>query len=155
MNRWTLVLLLALAGAACNAPAPPPPDTAADEAALRALIEQTAAFNNAADSAGWVGLFEEDAVYMPPGSPEVTTREGIREAAAAFRNLDSDITITPAEIVVSGDWAFARSHVGGTVTVRESGDEIPIDVKQLVVYHRQPDGAWKIARLIGNWNHPR
>jgi len=25
-------------------------------------------------------------------------------------------------------------------------------VKQLVVYHRQPDGTWKIARLINNPN---
>ncbi len=86
-------------------------DPAADEAAIRELIRQTAAANNAADTLGWVALFEEDAVYMPPGTPEVTTREGLLEAAAAgFGGYAAAIEITPAEIVVSGDWAFARAR---------------------------------------------
>lgn len=128
-------------------------DTAADEAAIRELIAQTAAANNAADTLGWVALFEERAVYMPLGTPEVTTRAGLEQVAAVgFGPYAADIQITPAEVVVSGDWAFARSYVTGTVTSRRDGEIIPVDVKQLVVYHRQPDGSWKIARLISNRN---
>jgi uncharacterized protein (TIGR02246 family) len=127
--------------------------TESDEAAIRELIAQTAAANNAADTLGWVALFEEGAVYMPPGAPQVSTAAGLTDMAeAGFGSYAADVQITPAEIVISGDWAFARSHVTGSVTPREGGEAIPVDVKQLVIYHRQADGSWKIARLINNRN---
>ncbi len=128
-------------------------DDSADQAAIRELIRRTADANNAADTLGWVGLFEESAVYMPPGMAEVTGREALVEVAAAgFGPYAATVEITPDEIVVLGDWAFARSHVTGSVTPRAGGDPLPVDVKQLVVYHRQSDGTWKIARLILNSN---
>lgn len=128
-------------------------NSAADEAAIRNLIANTAAANNAADSLGWAAFFEDGAVYMPPGSPEVTTREGLLETAAAgFGSYAAAIAITPREIVVAGDWAFARTYVGGSVTPRAGGDPVPVDAKQIVIFHRQPDGVWKIARLITNPN---
>jgi uncharacterized protein (TIGR02246 family) len=145
--------LLAIAGLTGCARPGVESDTASDEAAIRELIAQTAAANNAADTLGWVSLFEEGAVYMPPGAPEVTTRAGLREmAAAGFGPYAAAIQITPTEIVILGDWAFARSQVTGTVTPRTGGDAVTVDVKQLVIYHRQRDGSWKIARLINNRN---
>jgi uncharacterized protein (TIGR02246 family) len=127
--------------------------TASDETAIRELISQTAAANNAADTLGWVALFEEGAVYMPPGAREVTSRAELKEmAAAGFGPYAADIQITPVEIVIWGNWAFARSQVIGTVTPRAGGEAIPVDLKQLAIYHRQPNGSWKIARLINNRN---
>jgi uncharacterized protein (TIGR02246 family) len=152
MNKLypTLVSLIALIG--CTQ-AGIESGGASDEAAIRDLIAQTAAANNAADTLGWVALFEEGAVYMPPGAPEVDSRVGLTEmAAAGFGAYASDIQITPTEIVIAGDWAFARSHVTGTVKERGGEQIIPVDVKQLVIYHRQSDGSWKIARLINNRN---
>lgn len=152
MRNSSLVVLL-LAGLAACGQGRIEPDAAADEAAIREIIRQTAAANNAADTLGWVAFFEEGAVYMPPGSPEVTTREGLMEAAAAgFGGYAAAVTITPSEIVISGDWAFARSQVTGTVTPRTGGEPIPVNVKQLAIYHRQPNGAWRIARLMNNSN---
>lgn len=159
LTTWIFVLGTTLAGCV-------PPDTGttaasdsasdasdADVAAIRDLIARTEAANKAADTLGWVALFEEGAVYMPPGAPAVTTREGLEETAAAgFGPWAADVRITPAEIVVDGDWAFARSDVSGTVTSREDGEAFPVDVKQIAIYHRQPDGSWKIARLITNSN---
>ena len=128
-------------------------DTAADEAAIRDLIRQTEVANNAADSLGWVALFDDDFVYMPPGAPEVTTDADLRAmAATGFGGYRADIRIEPVEITIVGDWAFARSNVSGSVTPRVGGDQIPVDVKQIVLYRRQADGSWKIARLIGNNN---
>ena len=128
-------------------------DTRADVAAIEALIERTAAANNAADTTGWVALFDADAVYMPPGMPEVTGVKGLTDVAAAgFGPYAADVTITPSEIQILGDWAFARSQVGGTVTPRAGGEPVQVDVKQLVLYRRQSDGSWKIARLMVNRN---
>ena len=71
-------------------------DTTADEGAVRELIRQTARYNNAADTLGWVGLFEDGAVYMPPGTPEVTTETGLLEVAATgFGSYETSINIEP------------------------------------------------------------
>ena len=128
-------------------------DTAsADTAAITQLIETTADMNNAGDAAGWAGLFAEDAVYMPGGQAAVTTPEGILEMGRlGFSHGTTDIIITPDEIIISGDWAFARSAVTGTFTGND-GESFPLDLKQIVIYQRQADGEWKIARLIGNSN---
>ncbi len=150
MNRLSSALLLLTTLAGCNQAGH---DTSADEAAIRELISQTVATNNAADTLGWVGLFEDSAVYMAPGMPEVTGRGNLVDVAAAgFGPYAAAVEITPLEIEILGDWAFARSHVSGSVTPRAGGDPIAVDVKQLVLYHRQPDGTWKIARLIMNSN---
>lgn len=144
-----LLLLAALALPACAGRA----DPTEDEAAIRDVIARTEATNNAGDVEGWVALFAPGAVYMPPGQPAVTTVEGLREAGrAGFSSWKSAIRIEPAEIVTSGDWGFARSLVRGTATPVAGGDPIRIDVKQLVVYHRQAGGEWLIARLITNSN---
>jgi uncharacterized protein (TIGR02246 family) len=128
-------------------------DPAADSVAIRALIDRTEAANNRGDVAAWVALFEDHAVYMPPGSPPITTRTGLREVASAgFSQFEAAIEIIPSELVVLGDWAFARSHVTGTAMPKAGGEAVPIDVKQLVLYHRQSDASWRIARLINNSN---
>lgn len=150
MNHRSFALLLLTTLAGCNQAGH---DPSADEAAIRELIRQTAATNNAADTLGWVELFEDTAVYMAPGMPEVTGRDGLVDiAAAGFGQYAAAVEIAPVEIEILGDWAFARSRVSGNVTPRAGGDPIDVDVKQLVLYHRQPDGTWRIARLIINSN---
>lgn len=123
------------------------------KAAIRALIERTEATNNVGDVEGWVALFTDDAVYMPPNAPAVTSRDGLIEVARAGFSNRASIDIEPAEIEVCGDWAFARSTVTGTVTLRDSGEVIPIDLKQIAIYRRMGEDGWKIARMIGNSNN--
>lgn len=121
-----------------------------EQQAIAELVRRTAAANNAGDVEAWVGLFAEDAVYMPPGSPPVTTRGGLVEVAEAGFRHAAAIEIEPVEIVVSGRWAFARNRVRGTVEVDPSGEVVEVDVKQLVIYRRTASGAWRIARMMSN-----
>lgn len=147
LRLLTLTLALAVSCTAAHAQ-----DAADARAEIRALIEQTEAANNAGDVEGWVALFAEDAVYLGAGAPAVTTREGLVDVAkAGFRNRAA-IDIVPVEIEVAGDWAFARSEVGGTVEVHDTGEVVPVDVKQIAIYRRGADGTWRIARLISNGN---
>lgn len=124
---------------------------AEDVRAIEALIAAVEAANNAGDVDAWVALFTHDAVYMPPGTPAVTTREGLVDVARAGFVHDAEVAIEPLEIHVLGDWAFARTGVAGTVTLDGSGDVVSIDVKQIVLYRREK-GAWRIARMITNSN---
>jgi uncharacterized protein (TIGR02246 family) len=149
-RHWIIVLgttLLACQGRV------PRTDRFTDSTAIRALADRAAAANNAGDIEGWVSLFENGAIYMPPGSPEVTSMRGLREAAAAgFTRFNANIQIIPVELAVRGDWAFSRSKVTGSVTPKAGGNQIPVDIKQLTIYHRQEDGTWRIARLMNNAN---
>ena len=120
--------------------------------AIEGLIDAVEAANNAGDVERWVSYFTADAVYMAPGAPAVTTREGLIEVAEAGFRHDAAIQIEPLEIRVCGDWAFARNEVTGSVTLEKSREVVAVDVKQIVVYSRDDDGIWKIARMISNSN---
>lgn len=86
------------------------------EAAVRMLIQRTEEANNAGDVQAWVDLFADDAVYMPPGAPSVTAREGLIQVAQAAFSHRASIDIEPVEIQILGNWAFARTRVSGSVT---------------------------------------
>jgi uncharacterized protein (TIGR02246 family) len=126
---------------------------AADSTAIAAVIARLEAANNAGDVEAWVGLFDDGAVYMPPGSPAVATRESLRQiVVAGFGQARANVTLTPVEITVSGDWAFARIAVGGDVTLVADGRNLRIDMKEIAIFHRRADGGWRVARLINNRN---
>jgi uncharacterized protein (TIGR02246 family) len=147
------IVPLLLAGLACAGEAPTPD---ADTLAIRALLERSADANNAGDIAGWVALFADDAVYMPDNSPPITTRNDLeRVAVSGFGRYRNNIRIEPVEIVLLGDWAFAQAHVTGNAVPRGSGNPVVVDRKEIVLFRRQADGNWRIARLIGNSNRAR
>lgn len=142
-------LTLVLAVSACTVAH----DEQQDIDQIRALIEHATEINNLGNVDAWVDLFDDDPVYMPAGIPAVTTRDGLREiATAGFSSWRSDIQIVPEEIVVADEWAFARARVSGTSSPIAGGDPVTVDLKELIVFHRQPDGSWKVARLIANSN---
>lgn len=135
------------------APAKAPVDEKVDRAAIHDLIRRTQDANNAGDPDAWLDCFAADAVYMPPGSPAVSDPAGMRAIAeAGFSGSTVDITLTPVEIEIHGDWAFARLQVQGSGTLVTGDAPFPIDMKEIILLERQSDGAWKIARLIANRN---
>jgi len=129
-----------------------PTENQADKEAIQALISKVEAANNAGDVDTWVSCFAPTFAYMPPNLPPVTDRDSLIELArAGFRNHAS-IRISPLEIHVYNDWAFARSHVGGSVELFDSGKILELDLKQLAVYRRDSQGTWQITHLMINSN---
>lgn len=145
----SLVLLGTLFGHPTYAQEPSRDDA---QVAIRALIQRTENANNARDVEAWVALFADDAIYMAPNAPSVATRAGLIEVARAGFRHHPAIHIEPLEIQVFGDWAFARTRVSGNVTLQRTGEVVPVDVKQIVIYRREADAAWRIARFISNSN---
>lgn len=153
MRLRIAIVPLLLAGIACSGKAPTPD---ADTLAIRALLDRSADANNAGDVAGWVELFADDAVYMPDNSPPITTRDDLeRVAVSGFGRYRNNIRIEPVEIVLLGDWAFAQAHVTGSAVPRGDGNPVVVDMKEIALFRRQPDGSWRIARLIANSNRTR
>ena len=155
--RSLIASVLALAATlSCSGPTPTR-DPEADKAAIRALISRAVDATRAGNGAEWAALFADGGIYMPANAQEITTRAGLEEYAQLYLGrFWSQTAITPVEVEVFGDWGFARTSVKGTIQAKVGGDPVPdplqVDAKEIGIYRRQQDGAWKLWRLIGNSN---
>jgi uncharacterized protein (TIGR02246 family) len=153
----TLPVLALLAG--CAAPAPPAApvhDEAADMAAINGVRSAFADAFNAGDVARLATLYAADAIVMPANEPALTGIEAItKRNTDTFTSATMNITITPQETKVMGDWAFDRGEYSMAITPKAANAKPMTDSgKYLVLLQRQADGSWKLARDIDNSNTP-
>jgi len=98
----------------------------------------------------------DDAVYAPPGMPDVAGKAALRawwtsrEAADSLEVFDLD----PGEIVVAGDLAYSRGTSTSRFRNRRTAQISNQVVRHLDILRRQPDGRWLISRHIRNSNQP-
>src|SRR4029079_15485938 len=100
-------------------------------------------------------VFSNDIVAMPPNETAVIGRDHLdtwfkemqKEYAVAARYPETQITI-------AGDWAIERYTGEMTMTPRKGGKAIQEQLKGIHIYHRQPDGSWRITDDIWNSNAP-
>ena len=125
------------------APIPAAADPAADvDAANQKLME---AFD-AGDAEAVAALYTEDAAVMPPGSDLARGRDGAQEFwQGAFDAGLTGVDLTTDQLDVQGDTAIETGNYA--VTMSDGSSE---NGKYIVVWHRTPDGAWKMNRDI--WN---
>ena len=126
-------------------------------AAIKALLARFVDLYNAEDFERLIGLFySKDAVLMSPDAPPRRTRDEIlrsyrKYAEAAIEHIDTSVA---EDVRVCGDTAFAWGMDTGTTTPRAGGAPVPYSLKWLMVFERQPDGAWMCLYEIWNENGP-
>jgi uncharacterized protein (TIGR02246 family) len=156
--RLCLALLLLPLAACTQAPesGTDVADTRAkDEAAIRALRKAFNESQQAGDAEGCAAFYADDAIIMVPGEPSVTGIDAIRRGGAAYYGEYEWNTQEPIEeLQVLGDWAFTRTTWSGVQTEKATGTAEKVAGKALHIYRRQPDGTWKIAIDIYNFDHP-
>ncbi len=112
INLSKLVVLAAIFAALAACAKTAAPDTAADEAAARAVNVAWYKAYNAGDGAAVAALYAEDAVLNAPGAPAARGKASISEfylksaaesAAAGFALVDDP----SSDVGVSGDLALA------------------------------------------------
>jgi uncharacterized protein (TIGR02246 family) len=123
---------------------------ASDEGAIRQVIRDLVAADNARDLAMAVSLYTEDAVLLPPGLPPIAGKAAIRERyrglyANALPNLNQQID----EVVVRKEWAYVRGRTSGQFPQGPNQPARNIDDKFIMIL-RHEKGDWIIARLM--WN---
>lgn len=124
----------------------------ADIDAIKRLQAQVDATWEAGDAEGFLDLFTDDMVWMPPGTPDVVGKEECRKMVQRLlggTNFEQ-ITSTYEEIVVTCEWAFLRFHGSMVATPKVGGEANQLSLTALRVLRKQNDGSWKIARYI--WN---
>jgi uncharacterized protein (TIGR02246 family) len=118
------------------------------EDAVAAVLARYQDALNASDTTAVMPLYAADGVFMPQHSQSAVGAAAVRQAYdAVFKAIRLNVKFKVAEIVVmSPDWAFARTNSAGTVTIHANGATSAEGNQELFIFRKVSDGTWKIAR---------
>jgi len=152
----TLLPLLLIAGCTPTEPVEEAATTEADVEAINKVLGDYESALNAGNLDSVMPLYADDAVFMPVNAPVQVGEQAIRAfyQTNIFEQLTLDLTFTPAETEILGEWAFVRADITGTVTDKDSIEPDQVDNKAMFLLRQDDDGSWKIARYIFNDNNP-
>ncbi len=150
-------VMLVLVCVACSRetqqkPATTSTTSATDADAIRQVFSAFVAAKLARDVERELSFVTDDAVYTPPGMPDVAGKTALRawwtsrEAADSLEAFELD----PGEIIVAGDLAYSRGTSTSRFRNRRTGQISNQVVRHLDILRRQPDGHWLISRHIRN-----
>ena len=159
MKPFNRVLAVAVAAtlavlAGCTpAPPPEPPDTRADdEKKIRELVFDWSGAAEEKNVDKFVSFYAADGSLMAPGIPIVTGNDALRKAAGElFATPGFQLSFGPTKIEVarSGDLAYeAGTYKFTSQDARKR--EVTVEGKYIVVWKKQPNGAWKVQYDIFN-----
>ena len=127
-------------------------DIESAKAAIQALNRQWEINFENHDVADLAALFTEDCVRMPHGGPATDGRPALeaayRQDFAEVWKTQAKVRLTAEEVIISGEYAFAR----GADTLIQDGRQVGETGKWLFIYRRQPDGTWKFHWITFNSN---
>jgi uncharacterized protein (TIGR02246 family) len=118
-----------------------------DLAAIRGAEQALAEAFDDADRTAWVSFYTEDAVFAAPGLPTIEGRDAF--LAAAEQTVISSMRIVAESTIGAGD--FAATVGLATWVTGPKGSKAPTRRRRfLMVWRREPDGRWRIARELLN-----
>ena len=68
--------------------------------------------------------------------------------AARFELYDVERNILSSRVVMRDNWAIELDEMESTVSPVRDGMHIHAHLKTVIVYGRQAEGEWKVARLM-------
>ena len=153
LKHLALVIGTVTALSACAPAAPPPVDTAAEEAALKAITVAWLNAYNAGDVEKIVAMYTEDAVLMPPHAAVATGHAAIR----AFLTTDTaaakaaGVKLVPgaATAGVAGDTGWES----GSYTIADTSGTT-VDSGSYLSVARKSNGTWLYIRDTYNSDRP-
>ena len=120
-----------------------PNDITAIRAAEKALAE---AFEDP-DPTLWLNSYTDDAVFSAPGLPTIEGRDAF--LVAATQTAISGMEIVADSTIGASDFAATTGRASWVSGPRDS--EAPtVRRRFLMVWRREPDGQWRIARELLN-----
>lgn len=96
---------------------------------------------NAADLDSLVGLYEENAAFVPQPGQVLTGKESLRQALEGFLAVKGRIELTTQYVVRAGDIALL-SCVWSLTGTGADGQAVQMGGKTAEVARRQADGSW-------------
>jgi len=141
-----MAVLLVSLGACSPAPPTSSSNAASDSAAHRAHQEYVDAINsNNLDSL--MAMLTEDVVFLSANEPVMVGKAAVRPWVAGYYDAYHTHWDKPVqEFVVNGDWAFERYSYFATDSSRTDASVAQSTGWGLLIYRRDPDGKWRVAR---------
>ena len=125
-------------------------DVAAINAGVRCLAE---AFGRG-DADAVLAVFADQCVTLPPNEPARVGQLAVREwHEAIFEQFSGVANMTPDETEISGDLAYVRGAYSMSLQASD-GQQATDQGKFIMIWRRQPDHSWRIARNIWNSDNP-
>ena len=150
-------LMLVLVCVACSQETRKQPPTtstssATDADVIRQMYSAFVAAKLARDVERELSFVTDDAVYTPPGIPDVAGKAALRDWWTTREAADSleIFELDPGEIVVVGDLSYSRGTSTSRFRNRRTGQISNQVVRHLDILRRQPNGHWLISRHIRN-----
>lgn len=125
--------------------------TSRDRDQIREVFEKVYPANvRAADLQGYAEMYADDALWMPPNSPD---RRGISEIVEGFASQIADNKIDPTftaeEIQVIGNFGYVLGLSIATISPKDGSPSKQAKYRALWLMKKKK-GIWKIVRQI--WN---
>jgi len=121
--------------------------SSSDIAAIRAAEEELFKAFELPDPTAWVAYYTDDAVFSGPGAATITGRAGLLEVAP--RIAISSMQVSIDSTIGEGDFAATFGRATWVSGPRDS-DAPVVRRRLLMVWRREADGRWRIARELLN-----
>jgi ketosteroid isomerase-like protein len=121
--------------------------SSSDIGAIRAAESALAEAFEDPDPTAWVNSYTDDAIFVGPGNPAIEGRAAL--LAAAPHVSISSLEIVADSTIGAGDFAATTGRATWVSGKRDSGAPT-VRRRFLMVWRRDPDGLWRIARELLN-----
>ena len=152
-RRLVLFVGIAIGSSACAPAAQPAVDTAAEEAALKAVTAEWLGAYNAGDVEKIVAMYAEDAVLMPPHAAVATGHAAIRafltSDTAGAKAAGVKLVPGPSTAGVAGDTGWES----GSYTITDASGAT-VDSGSYLSVSRKVNGKWLFVRDTYNSDRP-
>jgi len=127
-----------------------PMEQTTEKSAIEKLLFSYRDALNTSDVSKVLPLYTNDGVFMPSNAPSSVGQEQVKASYEfVFKTIQLNIEFYIDEIVVNGDYAFARTTSKGTTLIHANGQTVAEENRELFVLQKV-DGQWKIARYMFN-----
>jgi len=144
-RRLVLIVGTVIVASACAPAAPPPVDTAAEEAALKAVTAAWLDAYNAGDVEKIVAMYADDGVLMPPHAAVATGHAAIRAYltadTAGAKAAGVKLVPGPATAGVAGDTGWES----GSYTIADASGAT-VESGSYLSVSRKSNGKWLYVR---------
>ncbi|HMI56529.1 MAG TPA: nuclear transport factor 2 family protein [Gemmatimonadaceae bacterium] len=131
-------------------------DSAARDSAAHKAHENYVRVINSNNIDSLVSMMTDDVVFLAANAPPIVGKPAVRAWAVDYLKAFKTKWDKPVqEFVVSGDYAFERYKYTSTDTPIGGGKDVVDTGWGLVVYHRDADGTWRVARDAFGPDHPQ
>jgi len=102
---------------------------------------------NSNDLGQLLAVLTEDVVFLAPNERPIVGKAAVRPWLEGYlKALKTHWDKPVQEFVVNGDWAFERYSYMSADTPLADGEVVKDSGWGLLIYHRDSDGKWRVAR---------